>query len=172
MASTFYTDGYREGLRGDPRSPPGTYERTEHGQLHGLPVLDREYLNGYRRGEAVRLGKPRSIGLPNGKSISFTAFCSSWRQAKEIAKTHPEALIKGWEWYPVKVDEVLREIRFGMHDRINRHVPGYGKGRKWAREWQLEARRTSNAVNTPRLIVRWVPKDLWARLSHRITVEG
>jgi hypothetical protein len=72
-------------------------------------------------------------------------------------------------WWPVTGADVRREFMDGVHDRINRHVPGYGKGRKWSAEWQAEARRAAHDVNTPRLAIRWLPRDLRSRLAHRLT---
>jgi hypothetical protein len=36
-------------------------------------------------------------------------------------------------------EEILGEFRDGVHDRINRHAPGFGAGRKWDSEWQRAA---------------------------------
>jgi hypothetical protein len=34
-----------------------------------------------------------------------------------------------------------------MHDRINRHIPGYGRGRKWDERYQTDLRRDAQHVN-------------------------
>lgn len=74
-------------------------------------------------------------------------------------------------WWPVTGEDVRQEFLAGVHDRINRHVPGFGRGRKWAQEWQADATRTARDVNTPRLVIRWLPRDLRARLSHRLAED-
>jgi Uri superfamily endonuclease len=89
----------------------------------------------------------RYVTLPNGKSCGLGKYVSAWRKLRTI---DPDT---------------------SMHDRINRHLSGYGKGRKWHHDWQRAAIQTAYAVNTPRLIVRWVPWDLRHRLAHRITRE-
>lgn len=34
-------------------------------------------------------------------------------------------------WWPVTGADVVAEFRAGMADRINRHIPWFGIGRKW-----------------------------------------
>lgn len=113
----------------------------------------------------------RVIVLPNGRSVTLGEYARSWRELKTLP---PESSIRGWDHFPATVSGVLAAIRFGVHDRINRHVPGYGDGRKWDIDWQAQARRCGYAVNTPRLIVRksQVPIELRARLAHRIHQES
>ncbi len=69
----------------------------------------------------------RVIHLPNGKACSLPTYCAAWRTLKTIA---PDAEIKGWEWYPIEARDILRDLRAGMHDRINRRDPRYGRGRQ------------------------------------------
>lgn len=76
--------------------------------------------------------------------------------------------IKGFGDWPESAEYVLREMRYGMMDRINKHDRKYGIGRKWSGEWQRETANCARDVNTPRLIVRYVPLHLRARLAHRI----
>jgi len=80
--------------------------------------------------------------------------------------------VRGFGHFAQPASEILTALRDGMHDRINRHIPKYGEGRKWDHDWQRAAMQCANFVNTPRLIVRWVPQDLKARLAHRITLPG
>lgn len=56
-----------------------------------------------------------------------------------------------------------------LHNKINRNEKK--RGRKDCHLWDTEMRRAATQVNTPRLIVRWLPKDLRGRLSHRLYVE-
>jgi len=69
------------------------------------------------------------ITLPNGKACSLGVYVNAWRKLKKM-DTNEE--IKGWEWYPVSAGRILRKISYGVHDRINRHLPWFGKGRNWA----------------------------------------
>jgi hypothetical protein len=86
----------------------------------------------------------RVIVLPNGKRCSLPTYCQSWRTLKTL---DPEASVKGWEWYPCKARDVLHELREGLHDRINRHIPGFGRGRKWSTDYQTTLRREAQMVN-------------------------
>ena len=71
-------------------------------------------------------------------------------------------------------------MRRGLHERITEAVPYTlrglvcplpPKGRKWDPDWQREARHCAREVNTPRLIVRWVPRDFALRLAHRVLTD-
>ena len=108
----------------------------------------------------------RVVTLPNGKRCGLGVYVSAWRKLKALPS---DAQISGFDHFPDDAGRILRQVRFGMHDRINRHIPGFGRGRKWHQDWQRHALQCAIAVNTPRLIVRWVPSDLRKRLAHRIT---
>jgi len=86
----------------------------------------------------------RVISLPNGRRCSLPTYCQSWRALKAL---DPEALVKGWEWYPCKARDILRQLHEGLHDRINRHIPGFGRGRKWDAQYQCELTRDAQRVN-------------------------
>lgn len=109
----------------------------------------------------------RVIRLPNGKQVGIGAYARAWKKLA-AGKYADDDVFRDWDYFPVTADVVLLKMRDGMHDRINRHLPAYGRGRKWSSDWQREVEHTARLVNTPRLVVRWVPRDLRARLSHRI----
>lgn len=109
------------------------------------------------------------VTLPSGRPIPLRMYTRAWKSLKGLPF---DALISDWDLFPTKAFDILRELRGGMHDRINRHIPGYGLGRKWSDVWQTEALRTARDVNTPRLIVRWIPRDLRPRLAHRLFQEA
>lgn len=108
----------------------------------------------------------RYITLPNGNACSLPTYVKAWRTLKTAS---PDEEIKGWDHFPTEAHSILRDIRHGVHDRINRHLPGYGKGRKWADIWQTEAMRAARALNTPRLIIHWLPSDLKERFANRLS---
>ena len=110
----------------------------------------------------------RVIRLPNGRRVTLGTYVRAWRA---LLTMKPTDQVKGFDHFAEDASRILRELRRGMHDRINRHIPGYGRGRKWSHDWYRAAWRTSRDVNTPLLIVRWVPHDLRARLAHRLTTE-
>jgi hypothetical protein len=84
------------------------------------------------------------IGLPNGKRSVLPTYCAAWRTLKTL---DPKAQVKGWDDFPADAADVLRDMRAGLADRINRHIPGYGRGRKWDARYQLELRRDARRVN-------------------------
>ena len=112
----------------------------------------------------------RSINLGNGCCVSLGGYVRAWKQAKTLPPETGVKIVPG-QWWPGTVADVLRELNYGLHDRINRHDPGYGCGRKWASDWWRSARHTANAVNMPRVIVRppQIPMEFRARLAHRLT---
>lgn len=110
----------------------------------------------------------RVVTLPNGRQVPLRAYVAAWR----VVRKNPAESFKGFGHFSMTGAEIRRELLAGMHDRINRHAAGHGLGRKWDGDWQRAAEQTARAVNTPRLIVRWIPTDLRARLAHRLTTEG
>ena len=117
---------------------------------------------------ATSFKPPRVFGLPNGRYVGRGSFVRDWRILKGL---EPQAMVKGFDHFAMSAEEVLRRIVAGVHDRINRQMVGYEKGRKWDNDWQRHALQCALAVNTPRLIVRWIPQDLRGRLAHRLWVE-
>ena len=109
----------------------------------------------------------RIITLPNGKPCTVGTYVKAWRTILTLA---PDCQLPGWGHFPTAAGDILRELRYGMHDRINRHVAGYGVGRKWDDQWQRDAAHTARRVNTRRLIVRETecPRWLRPRLAHRL----
>jgi len=108
----------------------------------------------------------KTIRLGNGHSVSLKAYVAAVK-AVDPARTYDHGLTG---WAPVTGATVLAEFREGVHDRINRHDPTYGKGRKWASEWFWDTMRAARALNTPRLRVyaSEVPMWLRERVAHRL----
>ena len=108
------------------------------------------------------------IHLPaSTKTLSVGQYVTAWKDCK-AAKEGQEFKHGLGGWWPVTRETILREFEKGMHDRINKHIEGYGVGRKWSDDWQRDAANAARGVNTPRLIVHWVPVELRGRLAHRI----
>ena len=110
----------------------------------------------------------RYVDLGYGHKVSLGAYVAGWKLA---LRSDPDQQVKT---VPGRFDggtvaDAVRELRRGMHDQINQHIPGYGRGRKWRSGWFWQAWRLSRDVNTPRLIVRWAPLEFRARLAHRLT---
>ena len=110
-----------------------------------------------------------TIGLPDGRSVTVREYVRSWRILKTLP---PDRLVNGFYWFPETADTILHALRAGIHDRINRHLPGYGQGRKWNPQWQADMARASRDLNRPRLVIRWLPSDLKVRFPHRLTQAG
>lgn len=111
-----------------------------------------------------------TIGLPNGRSCRLPTYVAAWKRLRTMK---PDASVDGFGHFDQRADEILRELRRGMHDRINRHIAGYGVGRKWASDWWWPTWRLSRDVNTRRLVVRvrQCPKEFRARLAHRLSED-
>ncbi len=107
----------------------------------------------------------RIITLPSGRDVRLSTYCASWRKLKHLPASRDVA---NWGHFPTRVDEILGSIRYGVHDRINRHIPGFASGRKWDPDWQRAVGYSARLLNTPRLIIDWLPPDLTARFSHRL----
>lgn len=106
----------------------------------------------------------RFITLPNGHRTSIGEYVRSWRILKTM---HGDKLVGRFSHFPVPARDILADISYGVHDRINRHIPGHGVGRKWHHDWQRETSYAAQQVNTPRLVIHWLPKWIAARLPHK-----
>lgn len=108
----------------------------------------------------------RAIKLGNGRRIGLGAYVAAWRTLRTMA---PDTWIPtcpdGWSGTAA---DALAQCRAGMHDRINRHIASYGRGRKWAPDWQRETLQAAGRLNTPRLIIDWLPMHLKTRFAHRL----
>ena len=104
-----------------------------------------------------------TIRLPSGIVLTLGQYVAAWRRALEAPGDEE---FRRWDRFPETAERILAEIRRGVHARINRHLPWYDQGRKWAEGWQRDAERFARAVNTPRLIVRdrECPRDLRGRV--------
>ncbi|MCP4878276.1 MAG: hypothetical protein GY896_22720 [Gammaproteobacteria bacterium] len=101
------------------------------------------------------------------RDVPLKAYVQAWKQvlAESSEVEYSEGLTGYWS---VSRDEVLSQFRAGLHDRINRHIPGYGVGRKWDSDWQRCIANVARQLNTPRLIIHWLPKELKERFAHRL----
>jgi hypothetical protein len=86
----------------------------------------------------------RLVTLPNGRACSLRSYCAGWRKLKTLS---PDTQIGNWDDFPIEAAGILRDLHRGMHDRINRHIPGYGRGRKWDERYQADLRRDAQHVD-------------------------
>lgn len=90
------------------------------------------------------VGKPiRVITLPNGKSVSLGCYVKSWQK---LLTLHPESTVTGWDHFSTRACEILQAISYGVHDRINRHLP-WRNGRRWQDEAYHAMRTDAIHVN-------------------------
>lgn len=98
------------------------------------------------------------VTLADGRKIGLGKYVAAWRTCRELP---PDTWIgKGVSGWGQTAGEALADLRRGLEDRINRHIPGYGVGRKWSSDWYFATWNASRAINNPRLIVRWLPADM------------
>lgn len=120
---------------------------------------------------AATAGRRVAVKLGSGQRVPLATYCAAWRACRTAPPGQP---VRGSLCDPFTAramstaGQELAEFRRGMHDRINRHLAAFGRGRKWSGQWQADAARTARDVNTPRLIVRWVPVEFRARVAARL----
>lgn len=105
------------------------------------------------------------ITLPNGRNVGLGIYAKAWR---ELKKMNRNALVPGFGYFAEPAWSILTAMRGGLSERINAKVPGYGVGRKWSREYEVETYRAAQALNQPRLIIDWLPKWLEPRFAGRL----
>lgn len=110
----------------------------------------------------------KHIVLPSGARVTLKSYCAAWR---EVLRVDADREFNDFGAFPMTAGEILSEIRNGIHDRINRHLSYFGKGRKWGENYQTETLRASRALNTPRLAIHWLPLWLRERFEHRISTQ-
>lgn len=91
-------------------------------------------------------GKRAVVKLGDGRNMPVGAYAEAWKKAKSMP---PDAPVRGTPSDPAgggTAKDVVREMRAGMEDRINRKDPRYGKGRKWDDTWQNDARRLKDTL--------------------------
>ena len=111
----------------------------------------------------------RVVTLGDGRQVRLCTYLAAWRACLRL----PEGTYigRGISGHGETAGEALRLLRDGLADRINRHDPDHGRGRKWSPDWQRAAMQTAARVNTRRLIVRTteVPAEFRARLADRLS---
>jgi hypothetical protein len=117
---------------------------------------------------ARRAGTTVTIGLPDGRHVLIPEYVRSWRILLTIP---PDRSVANWSHFPTSAREILASISAGIHDRINRHIPGHGQGRKWDADWQRATLQAAHQLNHPRLRIHWLPEWLRARFAHRLATD-
>lgn len=101
------------------------------------------------------------------RTVSLANYITAWREV--LAASDDAVFNESLTGFgPATRERVLRQFRAGMHDRINRHVDGYGVGRKWDDDWFRGMGHAARQLNTPRLRLHWLPRELHARFGERL----
>lgn len=109
-----------------------------------------------------------AVRLASGRRVSLAAYADAWKRLRRMDPRQWFRETPGSSFGGTAAD-ALREMRAGLDDRINRHIPAYGRGRKWDPNWQTETARAARALNTPRLAIHWLPPHLRERFASRLT---
>lgn len=107
----------------------------------------------------------KTIRLPNDRLMTMRAYVQMWRMVLKLEATHPDYPIVGWDHTVTPAKAVLRDIRHGCQDRINRHDPR--TGRKHDPDWQAWTRRLSRMLRD-HIVIRKndIPTEFRKRLGH------
>ena len=62
----------------------------------------------------------RTITIPNGKRVSLGAYVKMWKLLKTM---NPEEYVTGWQWFSVKVRDVLNDMSDAAEERLNAGIP-------------------------------------------------
>jgi len=110
----------------------------------------------------------RYVTLGCGRPIGLGKYVAAWKACLELP---PETKIgRGVNGWGQTAGEALEDLRRGIDDRINRHLPWHGRGRKWSPDWFWPVWRASRDLANPRLRIHWLPSDLMKipRLRQRV----
>lgn len=104
------------------------------------------------------------------RRVSLGAYARAWRRVRlDVESGHGDRTYR--RGFGVTgtctAEEALREFRRGLHDRINRKVPGHGVGRWWNEDVQWELRRLADRINS-RAVVREHETSVFGRMRGRI----
>lgn len=111
----------------------------------------------------------RYITLPNGRKCGLGTYARAWAALK---RADPAALFPGFAYFPERAESILHAMRGGLSERINRHVTGYGIGRKWDNDYQVRLWRDSRRLRdiAARIIVRqFETVEARSRFAHLLT---
>jgi hypothetical protein len=86
----------------------------------------------------------RIIRKPNGQACSISEYVRSWKQLIIMPQT---AEVANWNWYPVTAAEIINDIRQGVHERINRHLPWFNVQNRYNPDNKPHSRRIHERIN-------------------------
>lgn len=102
----------------------------------------------------------RTVVLPNGREVRLSSYVAAWKLLRAM---DPSDLVDGFDAFgPVEAGTILRAIRQGAADRINKHSPAHSKGYLWHQDHQSWLQRDARLLNS-RAVVRWTELHPWTR---------
>lgn len=85
----------------------------------------------------------RTIQLPTGNLCTLASYIEAWRIMKSCP---PSQMFLGFHHHPETAEVILREIRKGVHDRINKHL-NRPEARDSIVELQIDRELIENAIH-------------------------
>lgn len=102
------------------------------------------------------------IRIPSGRSVPVGQYATAW---KKLLTIEPTARVPKWDHFDTDAGEVLREMRAGMMDRINKKDPRYPKGKKAGADYERALAQFTMYVRNPRVIIDWIDPMLGSRVA-------
>lgn len=126
--------------------------------------------------------KPREVGsgpstilssLRNGLTMYNIKDLPHKKEYVEVWKkvlANPDSNFKHWDWSRgvVSGKVLAKEFSDALQKRINIRGGIVFKGRKHDPDWYRNILQSALKLNTPRLIIDWLPRDLEKRFAHRL----
>jgi hypothetical protein len=118
------------------------------------------------------------ITLPNGRQCSVGVYAKAWKVLlgwldRDSTVSYSERRrFPGFSHEPETAESIVHAMRGGMSERINRHITGYGKGRKWSLDWYYSAWRDSRRLRDIAKRIRVYQFETYearSRFSHLLT---
>lgn len=94
------------------------------------------------------------------------AYVEAWKKIY----AHPEAFFNHPDWTrgALKGKDLQKEFSLALDRRINSRGGIEFKGRKHDPDYERSILQAANFINTPRVIIDWLPADLEKRFAHRL----
>ena len=109
------------------------------------------------------------ITLPNGRAVTAGAYARAW---KKLIDMDPNTPVSGFDHFPRRAGDVLREIRRALHERITARMPHPESGTcdedtfRWLAQLAGLLNGTLAVVNE-----HAIPLEYREQLAHRIRCD-
>lgn len=94
------------------------------------------------------------------------AYVEAWKKAL----ANPDKVFKPIDWAKGSQtgSEIAQDFSKALQARINSRGKVIFRGRKYDSDWFWNMWRASKSLNTPRLVIDWLPPDLVKRFGYRL----